>query len=61
MSQLPGWLQELIPILGLLIVVILIVRRLPRVDVGHSPEFIARVKAEISSRAVELRAAGSVS
>jgi MFS transporter, OPA family, glycerol-3-phosphate transporter len=35
-------LQELVPILGLLLVVVLIVRRLPRVDVGHSPEFMAR-------------------
>ena len=42
MSQLPKWLQELIPILGLLAVVMLLVRRLPKVDVGHSDAFLAR-------------------
>ena len=35
-------MQELIPILGLLAVIVLLVRRLPKVDVGHSDAFLAR-------------------
>jgi MFS transporter, OPA family, glycerol-3-phosphate transporter len=41
-SHLPAWLQELLPIVGLLLVVVLIVRRLPKVDVGHSDAFMKR-------------------
>ncbi len=42
MSHLPPWLQELVPILGLLLVIVVLVRRLPKIDVGHSPEFLRR-------------------
>ena len=35
-------LQELVPILILVAVIVLVVRRLPRVDVGHSAEFRRR-------------------
>ena len=42
MSHFPAWLQELLPILGLLLVVVLLVRRLPKVDVGHSDAFHKR-------------------
>ncbi len=38
-------LQEVVPILLLVTVIALVIRRLPRVDVGHSPEFrLRRVK-----------------
>ena len=36
------WLQELAPIVGLLAVVALVLRRLPRVELGHSPGFLRR-------------------
>lgn len=42
MSHLPAWSQELLPILGLLLVIVLLVRRLPKVDIGHTPAFLAR-------------------
>ncbi|MBI5513749.1 MAG: MFS transporter [Deltaproteobacteria bacterium] len=42
LSSLPPWLQELLPIVTLLVVVSLVVSRLPRVDVGHSPRFLRR-------------------
>jgi MFS transporter, OPA family, glycerol-3-phosphate transporter len=41
-SHIPVWLQEALPIVGLLIVVMLLVRRLPKVDVGHSDAFLKR-------------------
>jgi MFS transporter, OPA family, glycerol-3-phosphate transporter len=41
-SDLPGWVQSLLPIVLLLIVTGLVVARLPKVDLGHSPEFIRR-------------------
>jgi OPA family glycerol-3-phosphate transporter-like MFS transporter len=34
--------QNLIPIVLLLIVVAIVVARLPKVDLGHSPEFLRR-------------------
>lgn len=42
MSMLPAWVQSLLPILLLLIVVGIVVSRLPKVDLGHSPEFLRR-------------------
>ena len=42
MSHLPAWAQELLPILGLLLVIVVLVRRLPRVDVGHTPAYLRR-------------------
>jgi OPA family glycerol-3-phosphate transporter-like MFS transporter len=41
-SDLPGWVQSLLPIVLLLIVTGLVVARLPKVDLGHTPEFIRR-------------------
>jgi len=38
----PEWLQKLLPILGLLTAVFIVLRRLPKVDLGHSPEFRRR-------------------
>jgi MFS transporter, OPA family, glycerol-3-phosphate transporter len=38
----PGWLSELLPIVALLALIVLIVARLPRVDLGHSPAFLRR-------------------
>lgn len=38
----PGWLSELLPILILLALIVVIVGRLPRVDLGHSPAFLRR-------------------
>lgn len=38
----PGWLSELLPILALLAVIVVVVGRLPRVDLGHSPAFLRR-------------------
>jgi MFS transporter, OPA family, glycerol-3-phosphate transporter len=38
----PGWLSELLPILALLALIVVIVGRLPRVDLGHSPQFLRR-------------------
>jgi OPA family glycerol-3-phosphate transporter-like MFS transporter len=38
----PAWLQELLPILILLAVIGVVISRLPRVDLGHSPAFRKR-------------------
>jgi len=38
----PAWLERILPILILLAVVSLVVWRLPKVDLGHSPEFLRR-------------------
>ncbi len=38
----PGWLRELTPILLLLVAIVLVLRRLPRVDLGHSDAFRTR-------------------
>jgi OPA family glycerol-3-phosphate transporter-like MFS transporter len=38
----PDWLRELLPIVGLLTLVVLVVGRLPKVDLGHSPAFLRR-------------------
>jgi len=38
----PGWLRELLPILALLALIVVIVSRLPKVDLGHSPAFLRR-------------------
>ncbi len=38
----PGWLAELLPIVILLSVIVVVVVRLPKVDLGHSPEFRRR-------------------
>jgi OPA family glycerol-3-phosphate transporter-like MFS transporter len=38
----PGWLSELLPIVALLTLIIVIVGRLPRIDLGHSPSFLRR-------------------
>jgi len=38
----PEWLQEIIPIIGLLVVVSVVVLRLPKVEVGHSDAFRRR-------------------
>ncbi len=38
----PTWLKELLPIAGLLVVISIVVARLPRVELGHSPQFRRR-------------------
>ncbi len=38
----PAWLSELLPIVVLLTVIVLVVARLPKVDLGHSPAFVRR-------------------
>ncbi len=38
----PAWLRELAPIVALLALIVVIVARLPRVDLGHSPAFLRR-------------------
>ncbi len=38
----PNWLRELLPIVALLALIIVIVRRLPRIDLGHSQAFLHR-------------------
>jgi OPA family glycerol-3-phosphate transporter-like MFS transporter len=38
----PAWLQELLPILALLAIIGVVIARLPRVDLGHSPAFRKR-------------------
>lgn len=38
----PGWLSEFLPIVALLALVSVLVARLPRVDLGHSPAFLRR-------------------
>ncbi len=40
--MLPSWLSELLPIVVLLVVMVLLVRRLPHVDLGHSHAFLER-------------------
>lgn len=42
MSHLPPWVRDLLPIVGLLLVIVVLVRRLPKIDVGHSPAFLRR-------------------
>jgi OPA family glycerol-3-phosphate transporter-like MFS transporter len=42
MSRLPGWAQELLPILVLLALISLLVARLPKLDLGHSRAFMRR-------------------
>ncbi|MEZ4392390.1 MAG: MFS transporter [Polyangiales bacterium] len=37
-----NWTRELLPISMLLVVIVLVLRRLPRVDLGHSPAFLRR-------------------
>ena len=39
---LPPWLEKFLPILLLLVAISVVVRRLPKVDVGHSPALVAR-------------------
>lgn len=38
----PGWLSELLAIAALLTLAVVLVARLPRVDLGHSPAFLRR-------------------
>src|SRR5689334_4089299 len=38
----PSWLAEFLPIVGLLAFIVVVVSRLPKVDLGHSPEFLRR-------------------
>jgi MFS transporter, OPA family, glycerol-3-phosphate transporter len=38
----PGWLANLLPIVGLLAVIAVVVSRLPKIDLGHSPAFLRR-------------------
>ena len=38
----PTWLEEFLPILGLLVVIAFVLMRLPKVDVGHTDAFRAR-------------------
>jgi OPA family glycerol-3-phosphate transporter-like MFS transporter len=38
----PGWLRELLPIVALLALIIVVVSRLPKIDIGHSPAFLRR-------------------
>src|SRR5688572_4703516 len=38
----PAWLSEILPIVALLGLISVIVARLPRVDLGHSPAFLRR-------------------
>ncbi|MFA6234850.1 MAG: MFS transporter, partial [Bacteroidota bacterium] len=38
----PGWLSNLLPILLLLVAVIIVFYRLPKIEVGHSAEFLRR-------------------
>jgi len=40
--NLPGWLQEFLPILLLLVAVGIVFARLPRIDMGHSPAYLSR-------------------
>ncbi|MBU8898238.1 MFS transporter [Corallococcus sp. H22C18031201] len=42
MSSLPPWLAQLLPIVILLGAIALVLTRLPRVDLGHSPRFLRR-------------------
>jgi OPA family glycerol-3-phosphate transporter-like MFS transporter len=38
----PSWLRELLPIVALLALIVIVIARLPRVDLGHSPAFRRR-------------------
>ena len=38
----PGWLSNIVPIVMLLSVIAVVLWRLPKVDLGHSPEFKRR-------------------
>ena len=38
----PAWLSELLPIVILLTVIVAVVSRLPRIELGHSPQFLRR-------------------
>lgn len=38
----PPWAQELLPIVGLIVIIVLVLRKLPRIDVGHTPAFRTR-------------------
>jgi OPA family glycerol-3-phosphate transporter-like MFS transporter len=38
----PLWAQKLVPIVGLLVAVFIVLRRLPKVEIGHSDEFKRR-------------------
>ena len=38
----PGWLSELLPIVALLALIVVVVARLPRADLGHTPAFLRR-------------------
>ena len=38
----PGWLREFLPIIALLTLIVVVVSRLPKVDLGHSPAFLRR-------------------
>lgn len=38
----PEWLEKFAPILILLVVIAIVIRRLPKIDVGHSDRFLAR-------------------
>jgi len=40
----PVWLEELLPIAILLVAVAIVFMRLPRIDMGHSPQYISRRK-----------------
>lgn len=42
LSQLPTWAQELVAIGGLLAVIVFVLRRLPKVELGHSQAFLQR-------------------
>ncbi|MFO1009566.1 MAG: MFS transporter [Planctomycetota bacterium] len=42
LPDLPPWLEKLLPIVLLLVAVSVVVSRLPRVDLGHAPEFLRR-------------------
>lgn len=37
-----NWAKELLPIVILLGVILVVLRRLPRVDLGHSPAYLRR-------------------
>jgi OPA family glycerol-3-phosphate transporter-like MFS transporter len=41
-SELPPWLQEIAPIALLVTAVTIVIRRLPRIEVGHSDDFLMR-------------------
>ncbi len=41
-SELPPWLQEIAPIALLVTAVTVVIRRLPRIEVGHSDDFLMR-------------------